>query len=102
MANAGGLWDNAKKFVEAGNFGGKRSDTHKATVIGDTVGDPFKDAAGPSLNTLVTVMSQIASLFAPLIIAYAARASERFQDLGNSVYYWHIRPSQEHSRISKT
>ena len=71
MANTGGLWDNAKKYVEAGNFGGKKSDTHKATVIGDTVGDPFKDAAGPSLNTLVTVMSQIASLFAPLIIAYA-------------------------------
>jgi K(+)-stimulated pyrophosphate-energized sodium pump len=75
MANAGGLWDNAKKYVEAGNFGGKRSDTHKATVIGDTVGDPFKDTAGPSLNTLVTVMSQIASLFAPLIIAYALTGS---------------------------
>lgn len=71
MANAGGLWDNAKKHVEAGYFGGKGSDAHKAAVIGDTVGDPFKDTAGPSLNTLVTVMSQIASLFAPLIIAYA-------------------------------
>lgn len=71
MANAGGLWDNAKKYVEAGYFGGKGSDTHKSAVIGDTVGDPFKDTAGPSLNTLVTVMSQIASLFAPLIIAYA-------------------------------
>lgn len=71
MANAGGLWDNAKKYVEAGFFGGKGSDTHKAAVIGDTVGDPFKDTAGPSLNTLVTVISQIASLFAPLIIAYA-------------------------------
>jgi len=71
MANAGGLWDNAKKHVEAGFFGGKGSDTHKAAVIGDTVGDPFKDTAGPSLNTLVTVISQIASLFAPLIIAYA-------------------------------
>jgi len=71
MANAGGLWDNAKKHVESGFFGGKGSDTHKAAVIGDTVGDPFKDTAGPSLNTLVTVISQIASLFAPLIIAYA-------------------------------
>ena len=71
MANAGGLWDNAKKYVEAGFFGGKGSETHKAAVIGDTVGDPFKDTAGPSLNTLVTVISQIASLFAPLIIAYA-------------------------------
>ncbi len=71
MANAGGLWDNAKKYVESGFFGGKGSETHKAAVIGDTVGDPFKDTAGPSLNTLVTVISQIASLFAPLIIAYA-------------------------------
>ncbi|MEE8354515.1 MAG: sodium-translocating pyrophosphatase [Candidatus Bathyarchaeia archaeon] len=71
MSNAGGLWDNAKKYIESGNFGGKGSDAHKAAVIGDTVGDPFKDTAGPSLNTLVTVMSQIASLFAPLIVAYA-------------------------------
>jgi K(+)-stimulated pyrophosphate-energized sodium pump len=71
MSNAGGLWDNAKKYVESGFFGGKGSETHKAAVIGDTVGDPFKDTAGPSLNTLMTVMSQIASLFAPLIIAYA-------------------------------
>ena len=71
MANAGGLWDNAKKYVESGFLGGKGSDTHKAAVIGDTVGDPFKDTAGPSLNTLVTVISQIASLFAPLIITYA-------------------------------
>lgn len=71
MANSGGLWDNAKKYVESGNYGGKGSDAHKAAVIGDTVGDPFKDTAGPSLNTLVTVISQIASLFAPLFIAYA-------------------------------
>ncbi len=71
MANAGGLWDNAKKYIESGYFGGKGSDAHKAAVIGDTVGDPFKDTAGPSLNTLVTVISQIASLFAPLIISYA-------------------------------
>jgi K(+)-stimulated pyrophosphate-energized sodium pump len=71
MANAGGLWDNAKKYIESGYLGGKGSDAHKAAVIGDTVGDPFKDTAGPSLNTLVTVISQIASLFAPLFIAYA-------------------------------
>ena len=71
MANSGGLWDNAKKYVESGHFGGKGSDAHKAAVIGDTVGDPFKDTAGPSLNTLVTVISQIASLFAPLFVAYA-------------------------------
>jgi len=71
MANSGGLWDNAKKFIEAGELGGKGSDAHKAAVIGDTVGDPFKDTAGPSLNTMITVMSLVASVFAPLIIAFA-------------------------------
>ncbi len=71
MANAGGLWDNAKKYIEAGAFGGKGSDAHKAAVVGDTVGDPFKDTAGPSLNTMITVMSLVASVFAPLIAMYA-------------------------------
>ncbi len=71
MANAGGLWDNAKKYIEAGAFGGKGSDPHKAAVVGDTVGDPFKDTAGPSLNTMITVMSLVASVFAPLILAFA-------------------------------
>jgi len=71
MANSGGLWDNAKKFIEDGHFGGKGSDAHKAAVVGDTVGDPFKDTAGPSLNTMITVMSLTASIFAPLIVAYA-------------------------------
>jgi K(+)-stimulated pyrophosphate-energized sodium pump len=70
MANAGGLWDNAKKLIESGKHGGKGSDAHKAAVIGDTVGDPFKDTAGPSLNTMITVMSLIASLFAVLIMNY--------------------------------
>jgi K(+)-stimulated pyrophosphate-energized sodium pump len=70
MSNAGGLWDNAKKLIESGKYGGKGSDAHKAAVVGDTVGDPFKDTAGPSLNTLITVMSLIASLFAVLIIQY--------------------------------
>lgn len=70
MSNAGGLWDNAKKYIEAGNFGGPGSEAHKAAVVGDTVGDPFKDTAGPSLNTLITVMSLVASLFAPLIARY--------------------------------
>jgi K(+)-stimulated pyrophosphate-energized sodium pump len=69
MSNAGGLWDNAKKYIESGNFGGKGSDAHKAGVVGDTVGDPFKDTAGPSLNTLITVMSLVSSLFAPVIAA---------------------------------
>lgn len=74
MANAGGLWDNAKKYIEAGALGGKGSDAHKAAVIGDTVGDPFKDTAGPSINTLLCVMSLVASVFAPLISTYALLA----------------------------
>jgi K(+)-stimulated pyrophosphate-energized sodium pump len=70
MSNAGGLWDNAKKLIESGEFGGPGSEAHKAGVIGDTVGDPFKDTAGPSLNTLITVMSLVSSLFAPVIAAF--------------------------------
>jgi K(+)-stimulated pyrophosphate-energized sodium pump len=70
MSNAGGLWDNAKKLIETGVHGGKGSDAHKAAVVGDTVGDPFKDTAGPSLNTMITVMSLVASLFAALIVNY--------------------------------
>ena len=70
MSNAGGLWDNAKKLIESGKHGGKGSDAHKAAVVGDTVGDPFKDTAGPSLNTMITVMSLIATLFATLIVNY--------------------------------
>jgi Na+/H+-translocating membrane pyrophosphatase len=64
MANAGGAWDNAKKYVEEGNFGGKGSDVHKATVVGDTVGDPFKDTSGPSLNILIKLMSMVAIVMA--------------------------------------
>ncbi len=71
MSNAGGLWDNAKKYIEAGAFGGKGSEPHKAAVVGDTVGDPFKDTAGPSLNTMITVMSLVASVFAETIVLYA-------------------------------
>ncbi len=71
MSNAGGLWDNAKKYVESGQYGGPGSEAHKAAVVGDTVGDPFKDTAGPSINTLITVMSLVSSLLAPLIARYA-------------------------------
>lgn len=71
MANSGGLWDNSKKYIETGVYGGKGSDAHKAAVIGDTVGDPFKDTAGPSLNTQVTVVSLISSLAATLFIAFS-------------------------------
>lgn len=71
MATAGGQWDNAKKYIEEGAIGGKGSDVHKAAVIGDTVGDPFKDTAGPSLNTLICVMSLTASVFIPLILEYS-------------------------------
>jgi len=71
MANAGGAWDNAKKYIEAGNLGGKGSDNHKATVVGDTVGDPFKDTSGPSLNILIKLMSMVAVVVAGLTVSYA-------------------------------
>ena len=71
MANSGGAWDNAKKYVEEGNMGGKGSDSHKATVVGDTVGDPFKDTSGPSLNILIKLMSMVAIVMAGLTIAYS-------------------------------
>ncbi len=71
MSNAGGLWDNAKKYIEAGAHGGKGSETHKAAVVGDTVGDPFKDTAGPSINTQITVVSLIASLLSVFFLLYS-------------------------------
>jgi K(+)-stimulated pyrophosphate-energized sodium pump len=67
MANAGGAWDNAKKYVEKGNLGGKGSDTHAAVVVGDTVGDPFKDTSGPSMNILINVMAIVSLVIAPLL-----------------------------------
>jgi K(+)-stimulated pyrophosphate-energized sodium pump len=70
MANSGGAWDNAKKFIEEGKYGGKGSPAHKAAVVGDTVGDPFKDTSGPSLNILIKLMSMVSVVFAGLIIAF--------------------------------
>ncbi|MAZ95046.1 MAG: hypothetical protein CMJ73_03270 [Planctomycetaceae bacterium] len=78
MANSGGSWDNAKKYIEAGNHGGTGSDAHKAGVVGDTVGDPFKDTSGPSLNILIKLMSMVSVVMAGLIVRYSLMAMGYF------------------------
>ena len=75
LANSGGAWDNAKKLVEDGNHGGKGSPAHEATIIGDTVGDPFKDTAGPSINPLIKVMNLVSVLIAPAVVVFSVGPS---------------------------
>ena len=70
LNNSGGAWDNAKKFIEKGNYGGKKSEPHKAGIVGDTVGDPFKDTSGPSLNILIKLMSMVSVVMAGLTVAF--------------------------------
>ena len=70
MSNAGGAWDNAKKYIESGHHGGKGSEAHKAAVVGDTVGDPFKDTSGPSINILIKLLSMVSIVFAALVVNF--------------------------------
>ncbi len=99
MSNAGGAWDNAKKYIESGQFGGKGSENHKAAVVGDTVGDPFKDTAGPSLNILIKLMSMVAVVIAGLTVNYSPKIQEIIglnpKELSNRKAYAIVRGVQD-------
>jgi K(+)-stimulated pyrophosphate-energized sodium pump len=82
LSNSGGAWDNAKKYIEDGNYGGKNSDAYRAAVIGDTIGDPFKDTAGPALNPLIKVMNLISLLILPAVISLRDNSGARFSIAG--------------------